>query len=135
MKKAAVLVILILFSLLSACSTETGNNLQESWYNDMQDEVVFKVVTSAEYFDLNDTIGAYENFEVDEKLALLVGDAVLAYVFGEERLQKTRVIVAEITSEDCFVVTRMTSDRMVAGGDINIAIRKNGEILKIWMGE
>jgi len=60
MKKATVIVILILFSLLSACSTETGNGLQESWDNDMQDEdeVVFKVITSAEYFDLNDTIGS-----------------------------------------------------------------------------
>jgi len=135
MKKLTALFILLLFYLLSACSTEAGNSLQEICENDMQEEVIFKVVSSAVYFNPNDTVGACENFEVDEKLALLIGDAVLLNVFGEKCLQKTRVIVAEVTSEDCFVVTRMTNDIMVDGGDFNVAIRKNGEIIKIWMGE
>jgi len=56
-------------------------------------------------------------------------------VFGEELISNTSFIVREVYRDGFFVVTRLP-DNNIPGADYNVAInKKDGKILKIWMGE
>lgn len=88
-----------------------------------------------EPIDFEDMIGVHKDFEVDEKLALEIGDAILKKVYGESLLQNTYYIVKENAKEEYFVVTRLPNDG-VPGGDYSVVInKKDAKILRIWMGE
>lgn len=80
---------------------------------------------------------------IDEQVALEIGNIVIERVFstiptedGEYKdvLENTNYIVYEVKDKDFYVVTR--GDPNALGGGYSVAIsKKNGAILKLWLGE
>ncbi len=85
--------------------------------------------------DLNDMVGAKTDFFVDEHLALEIGDAVLESAYGDKVFDNTKYLLYEVANKGFYIFVRMSKDN-IPGMDYNVAIgKKNGEILKIWVGE
>ena len=80
-----------------------------------------------------DDAGDFVGFTIDEELALDIGNAVLRRVYGENVIEDTRFLVGKIAGKDCFIITRLPKNHPALGGEYNVAINANGEILKIWM--
>ena len=129
------LVLLLPCCLLIMCNVPRGNPANGSEKEKFMNRGRFEKAVSAPTIDFNDTTGSHTDFFVDEKLALEIGTAVLQKVFGEELISNTYFIVREVYGDGFFVVTRLP-DNNVPGADYNVAInKKDGKILKIWMGE
>ena len=140
MKK--IIIYLLLCCFLSSCditTDSTSGKIDDTEENNgggnqiMNNEGVFESVVSYN-IDFNDTIGAYTEFVLDQKTALEIGDIILKKIYGEEAISNTQFIVREVMGEGYFVITRMPVP-IIPGFDYNIAINRDGKILKIWMGE
>lgn len=86
--------------------------------------------------DLDSTVGAHA-IEIDEALALDIGNAVIKSAYGEEAvsINDTEFLVYEVKGKNIFVVSRGPKGG-VLGGDHSVAIDKtDGSILKVWSGE
>jgi len=102
----------------------TFNGLIEDWEININSDIDF--VNSV---PLN-------GFEIDQELALDIGNAVLQSLGGKALLEETEFIVYELKDKNIYVITRVPKDNNILGGDYNVAISKiNGTILKIWGGE
>ncbi len=97
----------------------------------------FKGVISAQDINLDEKEGiSGQEIVIDEKLALEIGNAVIKSVFDEHVIKETEYRVFELRGKDSFVVSRLPRDKLMLGGDYNVAISKiDGRILKVWMGE
>jgi len=141
-----VLLLSICLLLTSACEAinempkKTGeetsyvaleNNSEEKVDEDIG---IFNGIVSRRGADFNDTSCDAKGFTFDERLALEIGNAVIKSAYGENAILETTFVVSEIAGTDYYIVTRMPKGD-VCGGDYSVAIRKNGEILKIWGGE
>ena len=97
----------------------------------------FKGVISNWDLDLNSQSGVpVKELIVDEKLALDIGNAVIKSVYNEDVLLQTEFVVCELKDKDIFVVSRIPKGDETLGGGYNVAIsKKDGAIIKIWVGE
>jgi hypothetical protein len=117
------------------CAIHRDNQTNRSEKEKLMNQGVFEKIVSDPNIDFNDTTGSFTDFFVDEKLVLEIGTAVLQKVYGEVLISNTSFIVREIYGDGFFVVIRIPNNN-VPGPDYNVAInKKDGKILKIWMGE
>ena len=99
-----------------------------------KDEGHFWGVVSGRNFNFDDPSFAITGFELDQEVALQIGDAVLTKYFGKSIMINTYFIVYEVEGKGYFVVCR--GDKNTFGGaGYNVAINKaDGKILGIWYG-
>jgi len=120
--------------LLASCSVSISDSKNEIEEENAVDEERYDGVISNWYVDWGDDSCDIADFSIDEDLAIEIGNAIIKSAFGNNAITETRYIVREVIEKDCFVVTRLPKAD-IAGGDYSVAIKKNGEILKIWWGE
>jgi len=98
-----------------------------------------KVIWTSLPLNFNSTFGDVKDFSIDDKLAFEIGSALLKKAFGETTFFDYHFIIIEVLEEDIFIVSALPPaepNRVPLGGDYNVAInKKDGKIIKIWMGE
>ena len=73
---------------------------------------------------------------MDEDLAFEIGKAVLEKHYYEEKPDTSHYVVYDVPNENMFVVRVEPNNIKTMGGEYGVAIdRKDGKILKIWLGE
>lgn len=128
-----IFLLLLLLAVLVGGCTSNGN------INDKGEFLGVKEKGDVGYIeDLENVFGmSPEEVNIDEKLALDIGNAIIKSVCSRwdgDVLKNTQFIVYELKDQDAFVICRWYPDRM--GGDYNVAIsKKDGAILKMWEGE
>jgi len=133
--KMKKVVLILPCCLLIMCTAPKDNSTDVNEKEKLINKGCFEKAVSALNIDFNDTTGSFTNFSIDEKLALEIGTAVLKKIYGEVLISNTSYIVREISEGGFFVVIRMPNNN-IPGADYNVAInKKDGKILKIWMGE
>ena len=121
--------------LCVACSNTSSKNIKDG-DEKLNQELIYEKSTHTSEVDLADNIGAVLDFEISEKLAVEIGNAVLKSVYNETILNNTKLILSENEKGNIFTISRVINDIYTDGGDCNVAISKtDGKILKIWMGE
>lgn len=135
MKKTGVclLCLLAIFFIFGCAHSDIEEN-QSAHYDKYKDEGEFWGELPYS-LDFENKAGA-QTVAIDEKLALKIGNAVIASVYGEEVLKDTMFIVSEISAKNVFIVSRVPKEVEVLGGSYSVAISKtDGAIVKVWPGE
>lgn len=131
MKKVMLVLIVFCCAMCASCGGQTSQ--QEEQMNQQTEDDIFQGELTWD-LDLNDiSPGTTTDFEVDQYLALKIGNAVLEKEF--EVFYPETELVEVYDGGFFYYVVRMKGDG-VPGMDINVAINKeDGKILKIWAGE
>ncbi|WP_313563861.1 hypothetical protein [Ruminiclostridium cellobioparum] len=103
----------------------------------MEDSGKLLGIISNNNIDLNSDVGTYKKgINIDQEIALEIGNLIIKHVYGENVIKKTDYLVFELEGQDVIVISRVPKGGNTVGGDYNVAIsKKDASILRIWMGE